>query len=177
MRTGGLTADRFPSAGSLAGVLHACGSRHLALKATAGGAAWHTWDRALVNRDPAALERARAGLAREIRGVEFEQWLFFEQWANVRQQAHDRGELILGGALGAPIDGAILLFQGDSPEVAAKLARVDPYVLNGVVVRWHVRSWLTVVGDQASSGWMRPYSPLRRRYSTLIWFWFTLKKT
>ncbi len=66
-------------------------------------------------------------------------------------EAHDRGELILGGALGDPIDGSILLFQGDSPEVAAKFARVDPYVLNGVVVRWHVRPWLTVVGEQASS--------------------------
>ena len=38
-------------------------------------------------------------------------------------QAHERGELILGGALGDPIDGAILLFQGDSPDVAANFAQ------------------------------------------------------
>ncbi len=66
-------------------------------------------------------------------------------------EAHDRGELILGGALADPIDSALLLFQGDSPEVAAKFARVDPYVLKGVVVRWHVRPWLTVVGEGAST--------------------------
>jgi uncharacterized protein YciI len=66
-------------------------------------------------------------------------------------QAHSRGELILGGALADPIDGAVLLFQGDSPDVAAGFAEADPYVRNGLVTRWHVRPWLTVVGDQASS--------------------------
>ena len=66
-------------------------------------------------------------------------------------QAHERGELILGGALGDPIDGAILLFQGDSPEAATRFAEGDPYVLNGLITRWRVRPWLTVVGDQASS--------------------------
>ena len=66
-------------------------------------------------------------------------------------QAHARGELILGGALADPIDGAVLLFQGDSSDVAARFAEADPYVLNGLVTRWQVRPWLTVVGDQASS--------------------------
>ena len=66
-------------------------------------------------------------------------------------QAHDRGELILGGALADPVDGAVLLFQGDSPHVAARFAEADPYVRNGLVVRWHVRPWSTVVGDTASS--------------------------
>ena len=77
--------------------------------------------------------------------------LFRAEHLKLAWQAHDRGELILGGSLAVPIDGAILLFQGNSPEVAAKFARVDPYVLNGVVVRWHVRPWLTIVGDGASS--------------------------
>ncbi len=66
-------------------------------------------------------------------------------------QAHARGELILGGALADPVDGAVLFFQGDSPEVAARFAAADPYVLNGLVTRWTVRPWLTVVGDSAAS--------------------------
>jgi uncharacterized protein YciI len=66
-------------------------------------------------------------------------------------QAHARGELTLGGALADPVDRAVLLFQGDSPDVAARFAEADPYVLNGLVTRWQVRPWLTVVGDQASS--------------------------
>src|SRR6266702_7987080 len=64
--------------------------------------------------------------------------------------ASDRGELIRGGALAEPTDGAVLLFQGDSPEVAERFARADPYVTNGVVKRWHVREWTTVAGEDAA---------------------------
>ena len=68
----------------------------MALKRANGGGAWSTWDRALVNREEAALARARKELAREVREVEFEQWLFFEQWADLRGQARERGIRILG---------------------------------------------------------------------------------
>ena len=63
--------------------------------------------------------------------------------------ALDRGELVLGGALANPPDGAVLLFRGDSPEAAEAFAQVDPYVLNGLVTRWRVREWTTVVGRDA----------------------------
>lgn len=65
-------------------------------------------------------------------------------------KAKDRGELVLAGALANPVDGAVLLFKGDSPEVAEKFALADPYVMNGVIRRWHVREWTTVVGDIAA---------------------------
>src|SRR4051794_22196260 len=63
--------------------------------------------------------------------------------------AHARGELVLGGALTDPADGAVLLFRGDSPAAAEAFARADPYVRNGLVTRWRVRPWATVVGDDA----------------------------
>ena len=66
-------------------------------------------------------------------------------------QAHERGELILGGALADPVDGAVLLFQGDTPEAAERFAAADPYVRNGLVARWRVRPWSTVAGDEAAS--------------------------
>jgi len=65
--------------------------------------------------------------------------------------AADKGELVLGGALANPADMAILLFRGKSPEVAENFASSDPYVLNGVVKRWYVREWTTVVGQDAST--------------------------
>ena len=61
--------------------------------------------------------------------------------------AHERGELILGGALADPVDGAVLLFRGSSPDVAEQFAKADPYVRNGLVTAWRVREWTTVVGD------------------------------
>lgn len=62
------------------------------------------------------------------------------------QAAADRGELLLGGALADPVDGAALLFQGDAPDAAELFARTDPYVLGGLVGTWEVRRWHTVVG-------------------------------
>ncbi|HEX6906162.1 MAG TPA: YciI-like protein [Terriglobales bacterium] len=70
-------------------------------------------------------------------------------------QASERGELVLGGALANPVDGAVLLFKGDSPEVAEKFARADPYVTSGAVKRWYVREWTTVAGEEAAKP-MRP---------------------
>jgi uncharacterized protein len=66
-------------------------------------------------------------------------------------QAVEGGELVLGGALTEPADKAVLLFKGNSPEVAEKFARTDPYVLHGLVKRWYVREWTTVVGELATN--------------------------
>lgn len=66
-------------------------------------------------------------------------------------QAVERGELVLGGAVGDPVDAALLLFQGDSPAAAERFARADPYVRNGLVARWRVRPWTTVVGQAAAT--------------------------
>ena len=65
------------------------------------------------------------------------------------QQSVARGELILGGALANPVDRAILLFRGSSQVVAEKFAKDDPYVKNGLMKKWHVREWTTVVGPTA----------------------------
>ena len=67
------------------------------------------------------------------------------------RRAVERGELVLGGALGNPLDGAVLLFRGSSPNVAAAFAAADPYVTNGLVTRWRVREWTTVVGPDAAN--------------------------
>ena len=64
--------------------------------------------------------------------------------------AVDRGELLLGGALANPADKAILLFQGDSPAAVEAFAAADPYVTNGLVQRWHIREWTTVIGEGAA---------------------------
>ena len=65
-------------------------------------------------------------------------------------EAAAKGELILGGALADPVDGAVLLFEGESPAVAERFAAADPYVRNGLVTKWRVRPWTTVVGATAA---------------------------
>jgi len=65
------------------------------------------------------------------------------------RQSVARGELVLGGAYANPADGAAILFRGSSPEAAEAFAKEDPYVLNGLVTKWRVREWTTVVGPTA----------------------------
>jgi len=66
------------------------------------------------------------------------------------RQAVSRGELVLGGALADPPDRAVLLFKADSPAVVEAFVAADPYVQNGLVSRWSVREWTTVVGEGAA---------------------------
>jgi uncharacterized protein YciI len=61
--------------------------------------------------------------------------------------AHERGELLLAGALADPYDRALLVFAGESPELAEDFARADPYVINGLVTAWTVRQWNEVLAN------------------------------
>jgi uncharacterized protein YciI len=54
------------------------------------------------------------------------------------------GTLRLGGALADPADEALLVFRGE--DAAEAFARADPYVREGLVVRWSVRPWTVVIG-------------------------------
>src|SRR5438105_1482342 len=65
------------------------------------------------------------------------------------QKAHDRGEVVMAGALADPSDGAVLVFRGPSPDPAESFAHAYPYVRNGLVKQWRVRKWNTVLGDGA----------------------------
>lgn len=75
---------------------------------------------------------------------------FRDEHLSLAWQAQERGDLVLGGALADPVDGAVLLFSGESPAAAEAFAAADPYVRNGLVTRWRVRAWTTVVGAAAA---------------------------
>lgn len=68
----------------------------LALKRANGGAAWTDWPSDLAAREPGALAAARRELERERQEVAFEQWLFFTQWASLRDAARQRGVRLMG---------------------------------------------------------------------------------
>lgn len=71
---------------------------------------------------------------------------FREEHLGIAAVAHERGDLVHAGAIGDPVDGALLVFQSDDASVAEEFARNDPYVRNGLVTNWTVKPWNVVIG-------------------------------
>ena len=63
--------------------------------------------------------------------------------------AHDRGEIVLAGALAEPSDRALIVFRVNNRSTVEDFARKDPYVVNDLVKRWEVRPWKVVIGNQS----------------------------
>jgi 4-alpha-glucanotransferase len=68
----------------------------MALKEAHPGKKWNQWPAALVRREPAVLEQARASLRDQIAFHKFTQFAFFRQWSALRDYAHQRGIRIAG---------------------------------------------------------------------------------
>ena len=65
------------------------------------------------------------------------------------REAHERGDIVMAGALGDPPEIALIVFSGKDMTPAEQFAQSDPYVLNGLVTGWKVRPWNVVVGGAA----------------------------
>ncbi len=74
-----------------------------------------------------------------------------DEHLRLAREAHQRGELVLAGALSDPADRALLIFRAPDKTVAEDFARGDPYVANGLVIRWEVRPWTVVIGNEPAA--------------------------
>ena len=68
------------------------------------------------------------------------------------EEAHQRGELLLAGALGRPdgagASGALLIFRAAEASVAENFAKRDPYVKADLVTRWRVQPYMQVIATE-----------------------------
>ena len=71
---------------------------------------------------------------------------FRETHLKMVREAHERGAIVMAGALGDPISGALIVFRVQDGAVVENFARTDPYVTQGVVTRWQVKPWNVVIG-------------------------------
>jgi uncharacterized protein YciI len=69
-----------------------------------------------------------------------------EKHLGLAKRAHERGELILAGALSDPVDQGVLVWKVEDPKTIEEFARADPYVTGGIVERWRIRPWNVVIG-------------------------------
>jgi len=75
---------------------------------------------------------------------------FREEHLGLAREANARGELLLAGALADP-PGALLVFHVNDRAIVENFARHDPYVTNGLVVKWEVRPWTVVIGNEPTA--------------------------
>lgn len=57
---------------------------------------WPEWPTPLRDREPKALAAARAEFAEEIEAIAFKQFVFFDQWHDLREYAHKHDVLLFG---------------------------------------------------------------------------------
>lgn len=69
---------------------------YMALKEAHGGRPWTDWGPELAQREPHALARARTSLHDEIEAHRVLQFLFFDQWRELRETAREQGVEIVG---------------------------------------------------------------------------------
>ncbi len=69
-----------------------------------------------------------------------------EEHLGLVRAAHQRGELVMGGALGDPADRALIVFRAADRSVVEAFVRQDPYVQKGLATRWEIQPWAVVIG-------------------------------
>jgi uncharacterized protein YciI len=63
-----------------------------------------------------------------------------ERYRRWRQE----GRLVMGGAIGDPPHGALIVFDVSGPAEVEEFAAADPYVVNGLVTGRRVEPWAVV---------------------------------
>ncbi len=74
--------------------------------------------------------------------------VYREEHLALANKSVSEGSLVMAGAFANPPDGAVLIFRGNSPEIAENFARKDPYVKNGLITDWYVREWTVVIDNK-----------------------------
>jgi 4-alpha-glucanotransferase len=144
---------------------------YVALRKSMEGRPWPEWPRALRQREPAELRRARRELSDEIAYVEFEQLLFDDQWSRLREHGRARGVGLIGDA---PIfiahesadvwshPGLFLLDRGGHP---THVAGVPPDYFSRNGQRWGnpLYRW-SAMQEQGFAWWIERFRTLGERF-------------
>ncbi len=115
---------------------------YAALKARHAGAQWTEWPHGVAVRDPDAMKAARHDLAGEISYHKYVQFLFFRQWAAIREAADARGVEVMGdvpiyvNADSADVWANRNLFQLDDNGRPTAVAGVPPDYFSETGQRW-----------------------------------------
>jgi 4-alpha-glucanotransferase len=94
------------------------------------GESWNKWSRPLAQRDPSALEKARAELREPLEIERVIQFAFYEQWKAIHQYCRERSIRIVGDvAIFVNFDSADVWSQ---PHLFFLNEQLEPTVVSGV---------------------------------------------
>ena len=82
------------------------------------------------------------------------------------REAHQRGEVLMAGAVGESPDGAIIIFRSESAAPAERFVAQDPYVTNGLILSWRIQPWNVVIGGQLFSKSFLGYTTYKMGFAT-----------
>ena len=145
LRTGSGSAQKAPEVTHLRAVLRSAGLAPP--QVTARG-----WASEMLGRVPATVTRAWKNCG--MNSLLFYDYVddILERRAPFRQahlalagQFHEQGVLLMAGALTAPVDGAVFVFATDDRSIVKDFVANDPYVREGLVTAWRIRSWNVVL--------------------------------
>lgn len=71
-------------------------SLFFALRQEFGKQCWNQWPEPLKNREPKAIKEAHHRLSSLVESVKFEQYVFFEQWTELKAYAKEKNVLLFG---------------------------------------------------------------------------------
>lgn len=71
-------------------------SLYSVIKARHGNLPWWQWPHAIRNREQSALKKLKTDHANLLDDYCFEQYIFFSQWRDLSNEAHEKGILLLG---------------------------------------------------------------------------------
>lgn len=71
-------------------------ARFVVIKRLQGNRPWWTWPDPLLHRDPRRMEQLRGEAGEALDAVRFGQFVFFQQWTELRREANSRDILLLG---------------------------------------------------------------------------------
>lgn len=81
-----------------------------------------------------------------------------DQHLRLGWEAHERGQLLLGGTVGAPAHSAVLVFVCDSAQTVEDFVQAD-YFQHGLVCSHTIQPWSTVLGATTTRRCTRPSRP------------------
>jgi 4-alpha-glucanotransferase len=145
-----------------------------ALKDKFDGVAWPKWEYEFASRAPKAIERVRGELAQQIAEQEFQQFIFFEQWNDLKSYCREKRIRIMGDLPiyvahdSADVWGHPEYFHLDEHGNADKIAGVPPDYFSATGQLWGnpIYRWDRMAGD-GYSWWIERFRSAFRMFDML----------